>query len=155
MVLTGSAVASTKAKAKPAAHASDATRFDWLVGDYSRTTPVPSLEGVQTPADALDDDIEAELQALHQARGTLAIVCRRARQRLAAPGFAPDRALQKRTLAQLDRWASALQAREARLGAEWRRRYPLPCRIGPWGRLRARVAGLCRRRPVPSIDNLA
>ncbi|WBR14519.1 hypothetical protein pkur_cds_344 [Pandoravirus kuranda] len=153
MVLTGSAAASTKSK--PATRTSDAVRFDWLVGEYSRATPVPTLEGAQTPADALDDDIEAELQALHQARGTLGIVCRRARQRLAAPGFAPDRALQKRTLAQLDRWASALQAREASLGAEWRRRYPLPCRVGPWGRLRARVAGFCRRRPVPSVDNLA
>lgn len=155
MVLTGSAVASAKVKAKPAARASDATRFDWLVGDYSRATPVPTLEGAQEPADVLDDDIEAELQALHQARGTLSIVCRRARQRLVVSGLAPDRALQKRALDQLDRWAAALQAREARLCAEWRRRYPLPYRAGPWRRLCSCVAGLRRRRPVPSIDDLA
>nr|UDO47427.1 hypothetical protein [Pandoravirus massiliensis] len=155
MVLTGSAAPSAKIKTRPVAPTSDASKFDWLVGEYARTTPVPSLEDAQAPADALDDDIEAELQALHQARGTLGIVCRRARQRMAMSGFAPDRVLQRRTLAQLDRWASALQAREAHLTAEWHRRHPLPCRMGPWQRLRARVAGFCRRRPVPSVDSLA
>ncbi|AVK74997.1 hypothetical protein pqer_cds_575 [Pandoravirus quercus] len=149
-VLVVGPIADTKAR-------SEAARFDWLVGDYQRATPTPVVADVDAVAtrEASDDDIEAELEALHQARGTLAIVARRARERLCVPGFAPDRGLQKRTLDQLDRWAAALQRREAHLGAEWCRRHPLPHRVGPWRRLCAYFSGIRRRRPTPSVNALA
>lgn len=134
---------------------SEAARFDWLVGDYKRATAVPVVAEVAATSEASDDDIEAELQALHHARGTLAIVARRARERMGVLGFAPDRSLQKRTLDQLDRWAAALQKREAYLGAEWCRRHPLPHRTGPWRRLCGYFSALRRRRPTPSTDALA
>jgi hypothetical protein len=137
---------------------SELARFDWIVGDYARATPV-LVVGDVGPSGAIDTaddgDIEAELQALHQARGTLAIVARRARERLTAPGFAPDRSLQRRTLDQLDRWAIALQRREAWLAKEWRRRHPLPHRVGVWRRLCTCLSSIRRRRPAPSADALA
>lgn len=142
---------------KAKACSSETARFDWLVGDYRRATPTPDVAPIDRAAtrEASDDDIEAELEALHQARGTLAIVARRARERLGVPGFAPDRSLQKRTLDQLDLWAAALQRREAYLGAEWCRRHPLPHRVGPWRRLCAYLSGMRRRRPTPSTNALA
>nr|UMO78587.1 hypothetical protein [Pandoravirus belohorizontensis] len=142
---------------KAKARGTETSRFDWLVGDYRRATPTPDVAPIDRAAtrEASDDDIEAELEALHQARGTLAIVARRARERLGVPGFAPDRGLQKRTLDQLDLWAAALQRREAYLGAEWCRRHPLPHRVGPWRRLCAYLSGMRRRRPTPSTTALA
>jgi hypothetical protein len=138
-------------------------RFEWLVGQYAQGDDEGEwtvLERQLVPSDeALAamclEEIESELQSVHASRGTLAIVSRRARERLVVPSFAPSAALQRRALLALDRWAIAMQQREAALAAEWRRRCPLPhrqgCLAAAWSRFRA----FCRRRPLPSVDALA